>query len=121
MNLNNQQGHFHVYQIKSGKLSMLMGYFILFSSLRTKASLVYDLAQRNLTDNLQPNLQNLRQHLVSLEVQINSAITAIDRLAVRGDAHLDSDATTAQSLPSEYDECAHLDYELEKTLREMKR
>ncbi|VUZ52237.1 unnamed protein product [Hymenolepis diminuta] len=88
---------------------------------KTKASLVYDLAQRNLTDDLQPNLQNLRQHLVSLEAQINSAITAIDRLAVRSDAHLDSDATTAQSLPSEYDECAHLDYELEKTLREMKK
>nr|CDS29855.2 hypothetical transcript [Hymenolepis microstoma] len=88
---------------------------------KTKASLVYDLAQKNLADNLQPDLKNLRLNLVSLETQIKSTISAVDRLTVHNDSHLDSDVTTAQSLPTEYDECSQLDCELEKTLREMKK
>ncbi|VDO03864.1 unnamed protein product [Rodentolepis nana] len=88
---------------------------------KTKASLVYDLAQKNLANSLQPDLKNLRQCLISAGTQIRSAVAAVDRITVRDDEHLDSDVTTAQSLFSDYDECGQLDHELENTLREMKK
>lgn len=76
---------------------------------------MYELTQKELGENWGPYLMELRENLVSLEEKISSAITAIDRLTP--DAQFNSDATTAQSLPSEYDEYANLDHELRRVIQ----
>lgn len=95
-------------------------------SLRKKATIIHRLAQKNLAvGNIHPNLQDLRNQLVSLSDHINSTVHALDHLphpsALPLTSDLDSEATNAQSIPSDYDERDHLDSELERTLREMKK